>query len=67
TVSLKRSYKVDDKWNDSTISLGNEDLLPMARLLERGNDAIDDLYASGEFGSDDVKAESPGSMEDVPF
>ena len=67
TVSLKRSYKVEEKWNDSTISLGNEDLLPMARLLERAHDAIDDLYETGDFGSDESKAETSGSMDDIPF
>jgi len=68
TVSLKRSYKVGEEWNDSTISLGNEDLLPMARLLERSHDAIDELYASGNYGSEDPKGtESSERMDDVPF
>ena len=67
TVSLKRSYKVEEKWEDSTISLGNENLLPMARLLERAHDAIDELCASGNFGSDESKGESSGSMDDIPF
>ncbi len=67
TVSLKRSYKVEEKWNDSTISLGNEDLLPMARLLERAHDAIDDLYETGDFGSDESKVETSGNMDDIPF
>ena len=67
TVSLKRSYKVEEEWRDSTISLGNEDLLPMARLLERAHDAIDELYESGDFASDETKSESSTSMDDIPF
>lgn len=65
TVSLKRSYKVDDKWNESTISLSNDDLLPMARLLERAHDAIDDLYEQGDFVSNEPNSSS--NANDIPF
>jgi hypothetical protein len=67
TVSLKRSYKVDDKWNDSTISLSNDDLLPMARLLERAHDAIDDLYEDGDFTSQEPSNGDSSNSNDTPF
>ena len=67
TVSLKRSYKVDDKWNDSTISLSNDDLLPMVRLLERAHDAIDDLYEDGDFTSTEPTSNGSSNMNDIPF
>ena len=67
TVSLKRSYKVDDKWNDSTISLSNDDLLPMARLLERAPDAIDDLYEEGDFSSTEPSNNGSSNSNDAPF
>lgn len=66
TVSLKRSYKVDDSWNESTISLSNDDLLPMARLLQRAHDAIDDLYEEGDFSSTEPSTGS-SNMNDTPF
>lgn len=66
TVSLKRSYKVEDKWNDSTISLSNDDLLPMARLLDRAHDAIDDLYEEGDFSSSEP-ANGSSNTNDTPF
>ena len=72
TVSLKRSYKKDDAWHDSAISLSNDDLLPLARLMERAFDAIDDLYEEGDFAqpestsNDSVAANSAG-MEPPPF
>lgn len=67
TVSLKRSYKVDDQWNDSSISLGNDDLLPMARLLDRAHDAIDDLYEGGDFGQTEPASDGTTSGGDIPF
>jgi len=67
TVSLKRSYKVDDKWNDSTISLSNDDLLPMARLLDRAHDAIDDLYEEGDFTSQESSDDGSSNSNDTPF
>jgi hypothetical protein len=66
TVSLKRSYKVGEDWNDSTMSLSNDDLLPMAQLLERAHDAIDDLYEDGDFGPAEPAANGNGN-EDIPF
>ena len=65
TVSLKRSYKKDDEWHDSTISLSNDDLLPMARLLERAFDAIDDLYEEGDFAQ--AESSTDGVVEPPPF
>ena len=67
TVSLKRSYKVGDDWNDSSISLGNEDLLPMARLLDRAHDAIDDLYEDGKFGPTEPTSNGTTGSDDIPF
>jgi hypothetical protein len=67
TVSFKRSYKVDDAWNDSTISLSNEDLLPMVRLLERAHDAIDDLYEEGDFTSAEPTNNGSSNGNDIPF
>ena len=67
TVSIKRSYKVDDKWKDSTISLSNDDLLPMARLLERAHDVIDDLYETGEFGTNDPSSDGSSNVNETPF
>jgi len=67
TVSLKRSYKVDDTWNESTISLSNDDLLPMARLLERAHDAIDDLYEEGDFSSTEPDNNGSANTNDIPF
>ena len=67
TASLKRSYKVEDKWNDSTISLSNDDLLPMARLLERAHDAIDDLYEDGDFTSTEPTSNGSSNVNDTPF
>ena len=67
TVSLKRSYKVDDTWNESTISLSNDDLLPMARLLERAHDAIDDLYEKGDFSSTEPTSNGSSNSNDTPF
>ena len=66
TASLKRSFKVEDEWSDSSISLGNDDLLPMARLLERAHDAIDDLYEEGDFAPSEPTA-SDSSADDIPF
>ena len=66
TVSFKRSYKVDDKWNESMISLSNDDLLPMARLLERAHDAIDDLYEESDFSSPEPTNGS-ANENDIPF
>ena len=68
TASLKRSFKAEDEWSDSSISLGNDDLLPMARLLERAHDAIDDLYEDGGVPaatSDPSSIDS--SVDDIPF
>jgi hypothetical protein len=67
TISIKRSYKVEDKWNESTISLSNDDLLPMARLLERAHDAIDDLYEDGEFTTSEPASDGSSNMNDTPF
>ena len=67
TVSLKRSYKVDDKWDESAISLSNDDLLPMARLLERAHDAIDDLYEEGDFSPIEPENAGSSNMNDIPF
>ena len=75
TVSLKRSYKKDDAWHDSTISLSNDDLLPLARLLVRAFDAIDDLYEEGDFSQPESNGGTPngatssnsGEMEPPPF
>ena len=67
TVSLKRSYKVDDTWNESTISLSNDDLLPMARLLERAHDAIDDLYEEGDFSPNEPENSGSSAANDTPF
>ena len=66
TVSLKRSYKVGDEYSSSSISLGNNDLLPMARLLELAHDAIDDLYEDGDFAT--AEPATNGSVsDDIPF
>ena len=67
TVSFKRSYKVDDAWNDSTVSLSNDDLLPMVRLLERAHDAIDDLYEEGGFTSAEPTNNGSSNGNDIPF
>ena len=67
TVSIKRSYKVEDTWNDSTISLSNDDLLPMARLLERAHDAIDDLYEEGDFSTNEPTSDGSTNVNDTPF
>ena len=67
TVSLKRSYKVDDTWNESTISFSNDDLLPMARLLERAHDAIGELYEAGDFSSNESANAGLSNVEDIPF
>ena len=67
TVSIKRSYKVEDTWNDSTISLSNDDLLPMARLLERAHDAIDDLYEEGDFSTNEPASDGSTNVNDTPF
>jgi len=67
TVSLKRSYKVEDAWKESTISLGNDDLLPMARLLERAFDAIDELYAAGDVKMTEPAADDSSNVNETPF
>lgn len=66
TASLKRSYKVDDEWNDTSITLGNDDLLPMARLLDRAHDAIDDLYEDNVQTQPESHSSDSGSA-DIPF
>ena len=67
TVSIKRSFKVEDKWIESTISLSNDDLLPMAHLLERAHDAIDDLYEEGDFSSTEPGNAGSSNSNDTPF
>ena len=67
TVSLKRSYKVEEKWNESAISLSNDDLLPMIRLLERAHDAIDDLYEKGDYNSTESENSGSSNLNNIPF
>jgi len=67
TVSLKRSYQVSEEWCASTISLSNDDLLPMARLLERAFDAIDDLYAAGDVKMTEPAADESSNVNETPF
>ena len=69
TVSPKRSCK-KDAWHDSTISLSNDDLRPLARLMEPAFDATDDLYEEGDFSqpeSNDSTSSNSGEMEPPPF
>jgi hypothetical protein len=67
TVSIKRSYKVEDQWNESVISLSNDDLLPMARLLDRTHDAIDDLYEEGDFSLTDPASDESSNVSETQF
>ena len=40
TVAIERSYKDGDEWKTQKISLNADDLLSVARGLEKGHDAI---------------------------
>jgi hypothetical protein len=41
--------------------------LPMARLLERAHDAIDDLYEDGDFTSQEPSNGDSSNSNDTPF